>query len=140
MLTNKYITCRTCNEKINIRIQAEDNKIPFIINCPKCSTEISVEIDLSKNGELEVKNASELLEIPNLPLWCVELSAGLPVRKMYRRNSIIPDHGFSPFLTTLQQLGKNGFEIFRTVMGQFTVLNKRAKKGCLKIFCVLIIF
>ena len=45
MLINKFISCRTCNEKINIRIQAEDNRIPFIVNCPKCSTEISVEID-----------------------------------------------------------------------------------------------
>lgn len=75
MLINKYITCRTCNEKINIRIQVEDNKIPFIINCPKCSTEISVEIYLSKNGELEVKNASEFQAIPDLSLWCVKLSA-----------------------------------------------------------------
>ena len=58
MLINKFISCRTCNEKINIRIQVEDNRIPFIVNCPKCSTEISVEIDLSKNGELKLKNAS----------------------------------------------------------------------------------
>ena len=58
---------------------------------------ISVEIYLSKNGEIKVKNASELKEIPELPLWCVELSAGLPVRKMYLRDSIIPDHRFSPF-------------------------------------------
>lgn len=134
MLINKYITCRTCNEKINIRIQAEDNKIPFIINCPKCSTEIFVEIDLSKNGELEVKNASEFQAIPDLPLWCVELSAGLPVRKMYLRNSIIPDHGFSPFLTTLQQLGEDGFQIFRIVRGQITVLNERAQKGLFEDF------
>lgn len=134
MLINKFISCRTCNEKINIRIQVEDNRIPFIVNCPKCSTEISVEIDLSKNGELKLKNASEFQDIPDFPLWCVELSAGLPVRKMYLRDSIIPDHGFSPFLTTLQQFGEDGFEIFTTVMGQITVLNERTQKGLFEDF------
>lgn len=68
MLKNKFISCRTCNEKINIRIQAEDNRIPFIVNCPKCSTEISVEINLSKNGELKLKNTSVFQDIPGFPL------------------------------------------------------------------------
>lgn len=60
-----------------------------------------MEINLSKNGELKLKNVSEFKDIPGFPLWCVELLAGLPVRKMYLRDLIIPDHGFSPFLTTL---------------------------------------
>lgn len=56
-----------------------------------------MEIDLSKNRELKLKNASEFQDILGFPLWCAELSAGLPVRKMHLRDSIIPDHGFSPF-------------------------------------------
>ena len=58
----------------------------------------------------------------------MELSAGLPVRKMYLRDSIIP------FLTTLQQFGEDVFEIFTTVMGQITVLNERTQKGLFEDF------
>lgn len=134
MLINKFISCRTCNEVINIRIQAEDNRIPFIVNCPKCSTEISVEIDLSKSGELKAKNASELLEAPNLPLWCVELSAVLPVKKMYLRNSLKLEYGLSPFMNTMNLLGVNGFEVFTNVMRRITALNERAQKGLFEDF------
>ena len=94
MVINKFISCQTCNKKINIRIQAEDNRIPFIINCPECLTQISVEIDLSKNKQLKVNNASEIQNNLEFPMWCVELSSRFPVRKMFLRE----DLGLSPFL------------------------------------------
>lgn len=126
MLHNAYISCRTCNEKINIRIQVEENAISFIVNCPECSTEIYLEFNPSKNKDLIVKNASNLGDAPDLPLWCVELSAGLPVRKMYLRDSIIPPHGFDPFINTVMKLGKDEF---LTVSNQITRLKESAQNG-----------
>ena len=133
MVINKFISCCTCKEKINIRIQAEDNKIPFIVNCPKCFTEISVEIELSKDENLKLNNATEIHQTPVFPLWCVELSSGLPVRKMYLRKSL-SDYELSPFFTTLQQLGENGFEVFARIMSQIVRLNENAKKGLFEDF------
>ena len=130
MVINKFISCQTCNEKINIRIQAEDNRIPFIINCPECSTQISVEIDLSKNKQLKVNNASEIQNNLEFPMWCVELSSRFPVRKMFVREDI----GLSPFFTTLQQFENGEIEIFISVMNEIEVLNERVKKGIFEDF------
>ena len=130
MVINKFISCQTCNKKINIRIQAEDNRIPFIINCPECLTQISVEIDLSKNKQLKVNNASEIQNNLEFPMWCVELSSRFPVRKMFLRE----DLGLSPFFTTLQQFENGEIEIFISVMNEIAVLNERVKKGIFEDF------
>ena len=130
MVINKFISCQTCNKKINIRIQAEDNRIPFIINCPECLTQISVEIDLSKNKQLKVNNASEIQNNLEFPMWCVELSSRFPVRKMFLRE----DLGLSPFFTTLQQFENGEIEIFISVINEIEVLNERVKKGIFEDF------
>ncbi|WP_142357487.1 hypothetical protein [Streptococcus oralis] len=110
MTRNEFIICLTCGECINLRIQMGSYPVDFALNCPKCKTEISGKIEFEpfdinlNNAQVINEDTPNYKELTNFPIWCLEISAEFPTKKMHLRKDILD--GFSPFMAQMVRMDK----------------------------------
>ncbi|MBF7095075.1 hypothetical protein IYQ92_07535 [Streptococcus sp. HF-1907] len=110
MTNNEFILCSTCNKCVNLRIQMGNFPVDFVLNCPECKTEITGRVEFEPFG-ISLTNA-QILDIndpnydklTNFPIWCLEISAEFPTRKLYLRESQFD--GLAPFMAQMARMGK----------------------------------
>ncbi|MGT2907920.1 SEC-C metal-binding domain-containing protein [Streptococcus dentiloxodontae] len=110
MTYNEFILCSTCKRCINLRIQMGNFPVDFALNCPECKTEITGRVEF-KPFDITLTNAQILdKDVPNydklteFPIWCLEISAEFPTRKLHLRES--PFDGLAPFMAQMARMSK----------------------------------
>lgn len=110
MTNNEFILCSTCNKCVNLRIQMGDFPVDFVLNCPECETEITGRVEFEPfsisltNAQILDINVSNYDKLTNFPIWCLEISAEFPTRKLYLRESQFD--GLAPFMAQMARMGK----------------------------------
>lgn len=101
MVQNEFIQCLICDTVINLRIQASDLKIPFIISCPVCTGQIKgiFQPDSACMNISHLTNANLFSsEVKPTKCWSFELSAELPTRKVFEKDFKVDINELSPYM------------------------------------------
>lgn len=110
MTHNEFIVCSTCKKCVNLRIQMGDFPVDFALNCPECKTEITGRVEFEPfdisltNSQILDKDVPNYDELTDFPIWCLEISAEFPTRKLHLRES--PFDGLAPFMAQMARMGK----------------------------------
>lgn len=94
MIDNRLIQCDFCENIINLRTQIGFYSVPFIFNCPECSSEISGSISINnKNITIDLTDLINCRKAYGMKLFdkdyfCIELSAEFMTSKPKKRSEI----------------------------------------------------
>ncbi|MGQ5514368.1 SEC-C metal-binding domain-containing protein [Streptococcus anginosus] len=110
MTQNEFILCSTCKLCINLRIQMGNFPVDFALNCPECETEITGRVGFEPfditltNAQILDKDVPDYDQLTDFPIWCLEISAEFPTRKLYLRES--PFDRLAPFMAHMARMSK----------------------------------